>query len=74
MAIPYTSVQHHVKTAMHELSGLDYVVDQVTAVRRVPESISPAEWLANVEPDSDSGTKRQAPPRNQPRLDPLNPG
>ena len=58
MAIPYTSVQHHVKTAMHELSGLDYVVDHVTAVRRVPKSISPAGWLANVEPDSDSQVRK----------------
>lgn len=53
MAIPYTSVQHHVNTAMHEFSGLDYVVDHVTAIRRMPESISRTGWLASVEPGSE---------------------
>jgi hypothetical protein len=42
-----------VKTAMHEFSGLDYVVDHVTAIRRVPESIRRTDWLASVEPGSD---------------------
>ena len=49
MAIPYSSVRHHVHTAIHEFSGLDYVVDHVAAIRRVPETISREDWLNGVE-------------------------
>jgi hypothetical protein len=41
-------------TAIHEFSGLDYVVDHVAAVRRVPEIISREEWLSGVEPGAGS--------------------
>jgi hypothetical protein len=47
-------VQHHMHTAIHEFSGLDYVVDHVAAVRRVPEIISREEWLSGVEPGAGS--------------------
>jgi hypothetical protein len=49
LAIPDTAVQHHVQTAIHEFSGLDYVVDHVAAIRRVPEIISREDWLRGVE-------------------------
>lgn len=45
LGIPYASVQHHVNTAIHEFSGLDYVVDYVTAIRRLPESISRDDFI-----------------------------
>jgi hypothetical protein len=58
LAIPYTSVQHHMHTAIHEFSGLNYVVDHIAAIRRMPEAISREDWLTGVEPVAGNGKGR----------------
>jgi hypothetical protein len=45
LGIPTTAVSGHVKVAVNEFLGLDYVADHVASVTKLPDVISREEWL-----------------------------